>query len=328
MQKPVLSNKLFEDIRTLILVRTGLVEVLKNSQKLIDIIVSCFSQSGIRDINDFYWELEQDENLTGPCWAYILNQVTVPESFFFRDEGQLNLLKSIIIPKILENVKISGKIRIWSAGCSRGEEVYTLAIILKDLIPDNGKWDIKIIGTDLNSASIEKAKAGIYSQWSLRTLGNTKTDLWFTKVKNGFRVRDEYRRIVDFLTFNLVQRGSKYPEPISGFDLIICRNVFIYFNQNIVQEIVAKMSQALNPKGYAIFGHAEYVHENNKYFTPHYFPQSVVYQKTDPPQSKPALPKTIHRHEHLKPVAADLSERISLLRTNLHSAGTLRTNDE
>lgn len=294
MKSSALNNKLLEDLRTLILNRTGLFEVLKNEQKLHDIILSCFMSSGLRDINDFYWELEKDENLTGPHWATLLTHITVPESFFFRDEGQLNLLRSIILPKIFENAKTARSIKIWSAGCSGGEEVYTISIILKELLGKENNWSIRIMGTDINSRYIEKAKEGIYTQWSLRTLGSMKTDAWFTRLKSGFRIKDEFRENVEFSTLNLSGVKGKYPAPFEDLDLIICRNVFIYFRHSTIQDIVSKFSLALNPEGYAMFGHAEYVHESNKNLTAHYFPQSVVYQKTGSVRALPGLNNTIN----------------------------------
>lgn len=282
MYRPVINSKLFEDLKTLILNRTGLFEALKNEQKLQEIILSCYSHSGLSDLNDFYWELEKDESLTGPRWSLLLTHITVPESFFFRDEGQLNLLRSIIFPKLFEYAKYTRTLKIWSAGCSGGEEVYTLSIMLKELLGDTSGWKIRIIGTDISSRNIEKAKAGVYTQWSLRTLGPMKTETWFTKVKSGFRIKDEFRDIVEFWTMNLIGRDGKYPEPFEDIDLIICRNVFIYFRQSVIQDIVAKFSHAMNSTGFAMFGHAEYVHETNKYMVAHYYPQSVVYQKAPP----------------------------------------------
>lgn len=279
MHRPAINCRLFDDLKTLIMNRTGLSAAVKDEENFREIILSAYRQSGLSDPDDYYWELEQDESLTGPLWSSILPRITVPESFFFRDEGQLNLLRSIIFPKLFEYAKYTRTLKIWSAGCSGGEEVYTLSIILKELLSGTSGWKIRIIGTDISSHNIEKAKAGVYTQWSLRTLGPMKTESWFTKVKSGFRIKDEFRDIVEFRTMNLICRDGKYPEPFEDIDLIICRNVFIYFSQSIVQDIVVKFSHALKRTGFALFGHAEYVHETNKYMVAHYYPQSVIYQK-------------------------------------------------
>ncbi len=231
-------------------------------------------------------------------WEALTLLLTTGETYFFRDQGQLNLIKEEILPEIIARKQQAQAIgsqtkpilRIWSAGCSTGEEPYSLAMIIKDLIPNYYTWNLLILGTDLNIESITKAKQGKYSEWSFRMV---KTDIkrrHFRHQNNVWQLNEEICRMVTFKPGNLLV--DEYPSlnaDIYNMDLIICRNVFIYFDSENVSTILAKFYSTLAPGGYLVSGHAELHDVKLGGFAPKAYDDSVVYLRSEdlPAQPKP-----------------------------------------
>ncbi|NJL43319.1 MAG: tetratricopeptide repeat protein [Pseudanabaena sp. SU_2_4] len=173
-------------------------------------------------------------------------------------------------------------LRIWSAGCSTGEEPYSLATIVKELIPNYLNWNLLILGTDINTESIAKAKMGSYSEWSFRMVSPTIKQQYFSYQDKSWQLDDRIRRMVKFQPGNLLT--DDYPSlnsDIYNMDIIICRNVFIYFNAENVETILAKFYQALSPGGQLIVGHTELHDLNLQGFVPKAYEESVVYQRSE-----------------------------------------------
>jgi len=231
-------------------------------------------------------------------WTELLLLLTIGETYFFRDRGQFTLLKNQILPELIElkrkscdatrNTKPS--LRIWSAGCSSGEEPYSLAILVKELIPDLNEWDILVLGTDINSESIEKAKRGIYDAWSFRQVETQLQQQYFHQYKMRWEVNDQIRKLVKFQYGNLLQ--EHFPSSTSGLqnmDIIICRNVFIYFNSQVIATVLEKFYHALIPGGYLIAGHTELYGQKLGQLQPKAFPESIVYQRSHNLQVEPLV---------------------------------------
>ena len=219
-------------------------------------------------------------------WRELALLLTINESYFMRDKGQFSLLKKVIIPELIqqkrklhEKLGIKPTLRIWSAGCSTGEEPYSLVIILKQLIPDWDKWKIIVLGTDINQAAIAKAQRGIYSPWSFRLVDSELQTQYFERRKTEWEIDRKLRKFVSFSSINLVT--DDFPNiytDIQNMDLILCRNVFVYFEAQYISQVLKKFAKTLRPGGYLITGHAEInshvIHE----FQAKVFPESVVYQ--------------------------------------------------
>jgi chemotaxis protein methyltransferase CheR len=219
-------------------------------------------------------------------WRELALLLTTNESYFMRDKGQFSLLEKVIFPELIaqkrklhETSGIKPTLRIWSAGCSTGEEPYSLAIILKQLIPDWEKWEILVLGTDINQEVIEKAQRGIYSMWSFRLVDPELQRRYFEKGKIEWKIDRNLRKLVTFSCVNLVT--DNYPNDatdINNMDLIVCRNVFVYFEHQYISQVLKKFAKTLRPGGYLMTGHAE-VHNHVMHdFKPKVFPESVVYQ--------------------------------------------------
>lgn len=224
-------------------------------------------------------------------WKELVLLLTIGETYFFRDQGQFSLLRNKLLPELIaDKIKNSDiynqkpSLRIWSAGCSSGEEPYSLAILVKELIPDLNEWNISIIGTDINSQSIEKAQQGIYDPWSFRQVSPQLQKQYFHQCKMRWSVDEQIRKMVKFYCFNLFQSAFQSQiNDIQSMDLIMCRNVFIYFDSQAIATVVEKFYHTLSPGGYLIAGHAELHGQNLGQLQPKSFPESVVYQRSDLP---------------------------------------------
>lgn len=219
-------------------------------------------------------------------WGELARLLTVNESYFMRDKGQLSLLEKVIFPELIERKRKLHKalgtqptLRIWSAGCSTGEEPYSLLIILKQLISDFDRWKISILGTDIDREALEKAQRGIYSPWSFRLVDPELQRRYFNRHHSAWEIDNKLRQFIQFSCVNLVT--DNFPniyKNIHNMDLIVCRNVFVYFEDKYISLVLKKFAKTLRPGGYLMTGHAEvHSHAMNE-FQPKIFPESVVYQ--------------------------------------------------
>ncbi|MBD2519420.1 hypothetical protein H6G93_31555 [Nostoc sp. FACHB-973] len=251
---------------------------------------------GLCSLNDYYQFLVATNQLIPSAteWQELISLLTVTETYFFRDQGQMSLLKNQLLPELIERKTVlsltqcnaaNGKfhrptLRLWSAGCSTGEEAYSLAILVKELIPDNQAWDILILGTDINQSAIALAQQGIYSDWSFRTTTPEIKNRYFRSHKKGWKIDPAIQAMVTFQPGNLMQDNfPAYASRIHDFDLIICRNVFIYFDFNAIAQIIDKFYCSLTPGGFLLTGHTELQGQKTEPFQVKNFPQSAVYQR-------------------------------------------------
>ncbi|MEQ9258178.1 MAG: protein-glutamate O-methyltransferase [Roseovarius sp.] len=178
---------------------------------------------------------------------------------FFREIHHFNALRDEVLPPLLANVRQGGRLRIWSAGCSTGQEPYSLAAILLDVMPDAAKRDARILATDIDPASLAKAREGTYAAQDAEDVppGLRKKVFSGSAGAGGgaLRVNDELREIVTFAELNLMRDW-----PFRGrFDVIFCRNVVIYFDAETQRRLWSRYSEALMPGGHLFVGHSERV---------------------------------------------------------------------
>ncbi len=218
-----------------------------------------------------------------PFWRRIIHIVTVGETYFFRNMAQFDALRLSVLPALIEERRKSGskQLRLWSAGSSTGEEAYSLAILLCQMLPDIESWRITILATDINEDYLEQARVGLYRQRSFRT--ETPADLreyWFNAEKEGHRLRDSIRNMVDFRWLNLVSDDyPSYDTNTMYMDIIVCRNVTIYFDRETTRGIVTRFHKTLSQNGWLVVGHAEPQSELYKGFGTRNFKDTVFYQK-------------------------------------------------
>lgn len=186
-----------------------------------------------------------------------INSVTTNLTAFFRENHHFEYLTNKLLPALLEKNKQSRRIRIWSAGCSTGEEPYSLAITVKEFFEDHPGWDVKILATDIDTNVIAKAASGIYSEERLEGLDPTLVKRWFVKGKGEnagmVKVRSELQSLISFKQLNLLQSW-----PMKGeFDFMFCRNVVIYFDKPTKINLFERYANIISSKGFLFIGHSE-----------------------------------------------------------------------
>ncbi len=199
----------------------------------------------------------------------LLNKLTTNYTYFMREEAHFDYLKNTVLPYLV-NTKKNKVLSIWSAGCSTGQEPYTISIILKEFLgKDASKWDTRVLATDISQNVLAQAQKGVYPKESLKDLPQQWINKYFIENKgtDQFEVTNELKSNVIYKTFNLMD-PIKFKIP---FDVIFCRNVMIYFDQPTKDALVERFYNATNPGGYLLIGHSETINKNNsnyKYLMP------------------------------------------------------------
>lgn len=212
----------------------------------------------------------------------LLNEITIGETCFFRNRPQLDGIRNIILPQIMEtkNKLFLRQIRIWSAGCSTGEEPYTLAILLMEESQSKLKgWTFELIATDLNERSIAHAKAGCYSEYSVRNLNSYLRHKYFDRNDDKFCVKPELKQAVSFSRLNLLDDARM--TFLKGVDLVLCCNVLIYFDVASKKKVIQHFYTNLLPHGYLFLGHAESLYGITQEFRLVHLPSATAYVKSE-----------------------------------------------
>ena len=186
----------------------------------------------------------------------IIDAITTGETLFFRDNGPFDLLRYKLLPEIADRAVRGGRrsIRIWSAACSTGQELYSIAIIIKEVLGDPDRYGVRLVGTDISDQSVARASRGIYNQIEIgRGLSDAVRDRYFRPVAGGWQIRDEIRAMASFRTLNLMNDFSS----LGRFDIVFCRNVAIYFNDRDRVSLFNRIGQSLEREGCLIIGAME-----------------------------------------------------------------------
>lgn len=210
----------------------------------------------------------------------LISLLTVGETSFFRYFAHFEALISKVLPELIESNRLSRTLRIWSAGCSTGEEPYSLAILLLERFPELASWNITILATDINKRSLTKARKGVYRDRPLRLVEPQTLAKWFVRVPEGHQLDARVRDMVRFGYLNL--QTDAYPAAennTANCDIIFCRNVMIYFRPETTRTIVERFYAALRPGGYFFMGHAETMINISAAFRRHQHNGGFYYQK-------------------------------------------------
>ncbi|MEO1296047.1 MAG: CheR family methyltransferase [Cyanobacteria bacterium J06636_16] len=266
----------------LIAVRTGLKIRTHDQEMLQEVVLQRIQKTKVSRPEDYYRFLKTETNKSNEEWQILIAQLTNTESFFFRDTGQIKLLRNTLLPKLIQQKSAAKTLCICSAGCSTGEEPYSLAILLRDLIPDLAAWELTILGVDINPSAIEVARTGAYRPWSFRGVDRHIQKRFFNLKGEQYYINPEIKHMVSFRTMNLLKDSFIVSRnPIRDMDLILCRNVFIYFHRQAIQTVLDKFYEALSPHGYLLVGHTELHGQNPEKFRINVFEESIAYQRPE-----------------------------------------------
>lgn len=224
--------------------------------------------------------------------------LTIGETHFFRNTPQLDALRTRVLPELIARRSAERRLRLWSAGSSTGEEAYSLAILIDMLLPRRDGWNITILATDINREALDRAQKGVYGPWSFRQVPEEIKQRYFVRHEREYHLVPAIRDMVTFGYLNLVD--DAYPSLISNtqaMDLILCRNVLIYFNEETINRVVSRLDECIVPGGWMLAGHAESpMPIFRERFIARDFPMAVIYQKAsggrtlDVEREKPVTP--------------------------------------
>jgi chemotaxis protein methyltransferase CheR len=202
--------------------------------------------------------------------------ITTNETYFYRDQPQLDAFLKTIIPAVMDVNKTSRQLRIWSAACSSGDEPYTLALMLSDYAP-LVNWNIEILATDISEPILKLAQAGVYTGHALRHVPPHLKSRHFNAQGEHFAISQTIKSRVKFMNLNLYDRPRL--KLVRGIDVIFCRNCLIYFDDKAKDQIVTDLAGALKPNGYLVIGFSESLSKMSNLFQAQHIGRSVVYQK-------------------------------------------------
>ncbi len=236
---------------------------------------------GLHNFSEYLNYLKFDNNRATEMNKFFEN-MTTNETSFFRNGPQLKVFQDNVLATLCNELrnKKQKKLHIWSAGCSSGEEPYTIAMILHEhLKSEINSWDIKITANDLSLAMLDIAKKGLYSEYALRTTPPEMVNKYFSKKGNQFEVIPEVKKLVRFGQINFANKSQM--SKVESSHIVFCRNVIIYFDNEMKTHVINCFYDNLLPSGYLIIGHSESLHNISRSFVPKHYTSAIVYQKKD-----------------------------------------------
>ncbi len=274
------DKSMLDHLRALIAVNAGIVLPKNQDRELLSLIQERLHKNGRITFEEYERRLNLNGAFAKDELRILFKRLTIGESYFFRDPRQFHVIETSLLKKCIQSLNPGTPLKIWSAGCATGEEPYSMAIIL-DRPPFAAEGlTVDILGTDINEDFIETARQGVYSPWSFRNIDPDIKNQYFTKQNQKWHIRTAIREKVHFHRINLVR--DDFPSHSAGLeamDLILCRNVFIYFKPETVSRIMEKFAATLRPGGFLVTGHAEVTQYPVQMLKAVSYPESMVYQR-------------------------------------------------
>lgn len=261
-------------LATLINRRCGLFYERRSLQTLERRLAVRVRLHGLSTFEDYLALLERDVGELNEIFEIL----TTKETYFFRQDYQLNAFIHEVLPRLVEANGPQGRLTVWSAGCSSGEETYTLAILLSES-PLLVGWKVRVLGTDLCVSNIEAAERGIYRDSSFRSTPKHRLEQYFSKVEGGYSVNADLRRHVHFSVRNLMDPTDV--RSVGRVDVVFCRNVLIYFDDVSRHAVTDLFYERLLPGGYLFLGHSESLLNADTNFEPVHLEGDLVYRRPD-----------------------------------------------
>ena len=274
------SNEEFLNLRNFIYAQSGIYIADNRKYLLENRLTNRLKDLGLKSFGEYFYFLKYDPGRTQEL-KNLFAVITTNETSFYRNPPQLQVFQEIILPQVLQEQRRAKNksLRIWSAGCSTGEEPYTLSIILHEVLKyELASWDIRITASDLSEAVLHSARRGIYSEYALRTTPKEIVARYFEQEgDNRFRIKDEVRSLVHFGQLNLSDRMQ--PKRVERSQIVFCRNVIIYFDEDMKRQVIGGFYDNLLSGGYLFIGHSESLHNLSRAFKPIHHPGTIVYKK-------------------------------------------------
>jgi chemotaxis protein methyltransferase CheR len=274
----MLTKQEFTLLKEFIYEKTGIFFAENKVYLLESRLANRLNELGFSTFEDYYYYLKYGGAKTHQEMSSLFDLVTTNETSFFRNPPQLDAFKIMVQKNYLNGCRQDGPLRIWSAGCSTGEEPYTLAIIMLEMSAQVGRpLPFIIYGTDISPKVLESAKRAVFNTYSVRNADKTILQKYFIPENGQHRLKDSVKKYVSLDFLNLMDSDSyrKYRQ----LDMIFCRNVLIYFDEKGKKKVIENLYQSLKPGGFLTIGHAESLHNISRGFKPLIFPGTIAYQK-------------------------------------------------
>ncbi len=284
----LLADPAFARLKALVIDTTGMAFYRDKSEDLAQILAARMTELAVGGCDGYLERLA----LGATEMDALVAELTIGETYFFRHKEQFDALRDVILPDVIERNRSTRRLRIWSAGCATGPEPYSIAIMLeREFGARIANWHVTVLGTDINQKFLSRAREGRYDQWAFRAMPEDIRAACFTKIGTQWQINPEYRRFVKFQYHNLIK--SRFPsiiDNIAGFDLIICRNVIIYFSPETIEGLIPCFHETLSDGGWLVMGHAEPNQHLFRDFRTVNTPGAVLYQRVDGHQARPWVP--------------------------------------
>jgi chemotaxis protein methyltransferase CheR len=275
-----MNDENFSRFNQLLLDRVGLNFSELRRGELESAVMQAFAASTYSQLEDYYAALEEQTD-GGIELERLINFATVNETHFFRDAGQFDALATHILPELIRRRQSVRTLRLWSAGCASGEEPYSLAILLHEILPNPEEWSISILATDVNTIALDRARRAVYNSWSFREdQAQPFRDKYFKRAGNYWELDSQIRQMVTFTRMNLAaQTYPSFETNTTFMDLIVCRNVLIYLGDSVIRNMISQFYECLQPGGWLVVAPAEGSPELFRQFRSSSFPSAILYQR-------------------------------------------------
>jgi len=281
----LVSDPVYPRLKDFLLESSGLAYYADKDSDLAERISRRLGTVGLSDCAA-YLELLQDGPAGEAEFDAVIAELTIGETYFFRHREQFEAIRDILIPDVIGRKKDSKRLRIWSAGCATGAEAYSIAILLKEELSHQlAGWDVSILGTDINREFLALAAAGKYEEWAFRSCPEDLKRRCFSPSAKSWVIAPEFKKCVSFQHHNLVKHAfPSLLHNLAAFDLILCRNVMIYFSAEIIRKLVGQFERSLVEGGWLLVGHSEPNVEFFQSFRTLNRPGATLYQRIGEPE--------------------------------------------
>jgi chemotaxis protein methyltransferase CheR len=274
----MLTKEEFTSLRDYIYEKTGIYFAENKMYLLESRLSNRLNELGFSTFEDYYYYLKYSGEKAKNEIASLYDVVTTNETSFFRNPPQLDAFKLVVEKTYLNGSNLIGPLRMWSAACSTGEEPYTLAIIMLELMEKLKRTiPFMISATDISGKVIESARKAVFNSYSVRNTDEALRKKYFIEEGTNFKLKDHVKKYVKIDFMNLADSASY--RNYKQMDIIFCRNVLIYFDDKMKKKVIDHLYESLKPRGFLTIGHAESLHNISRAFKPMVFPGTIAYQK-------------------------------------------------
>jgi chemotaxis protein methyltransferase CheR len=275
-----ITDQEFENLRDFIYSQCGIYIADNRKYLLENRLGNRLKKLNLRDFDEYYNYLRFDAAKNTEL-KKLFEVITTNETSFYRNPPQLQVFQEKVLTEVLDSCRVKGKrLRIWSAGCSTGEEPYTISMIIHEqLQADIANWDIRITANDLSERVLDSARRGVYNDYTLRTTPKDVAQRYFDLDDGNNTIKPEVKKLVSFGQINLRDRAQI--KRVERSQIVFCRNVIIYFDDAMKKQVISSFYDNLLPGGYLIIGHSESLHNITRAFKPIHFPGAIIYKKEE-----------------------------------------------